>query len=765
MRLANDALVLSVSRASGRLVAGLLSSTFHKATKANQIFVPIVEWMPDGSSPEDEHGGGRGQQRAAALELLLEWSPGFDEDELLGEMRKLGAQGTMVLLYNLKENGNKLELDIESDEHDIRLRESELAEEEASRKKKAGGRGGAANDAHSIAIKEKYFGYRTSLRQYASILYLEFPKGFQIYIRGEKVTPRSIVKDLKYKCEETYTPRLVADTHVLVSVPASLQAAHGPTTLSVPTFFWSTVGDVRSEAASALGVTPGELALSFGDVALPVDVTALASLGIQSGARLEATNTTRPSTSATSRATTAAPTMTCKIKMGFAREAPNAAVQGFNVYHCNRLIKPLWDVYKTPSSVGRGVIGVLEVNFLRPSHNKQDIDRTTDTYRNLESKLKMLQPAYWKREGRRVGYQSADALPPTRREREEMEAEAAEAARWDDDDDDDEQYLVRGDFDDDAQFAATSRLGGTSQGGRLRRLPQRMLSYRIEHRAVGERIGTSQGAGEGGGGGGDASSPSSSSSPGAGGAGPSSAHLSRRPPLCPDDSCPICFERVTIDNVSGGRTPCGHVFHMGCILQCVRDGAPGELLCPVCRHQLYRTRGRVFAPLAEGAVTVLPAAAVTARSGAGDADAGADASGSFVHSVEVVVEADEEAEEAEALLADMEDAEVLSVTGFAAAAALLGEEEQEVEVLVDAETEQGWAAAGGCGETSGGTQNELERLQAEQVEQERIVDAQRVIIQEHEEALDAARRAQLDAERRRKEILERVDALRAIGQS
>jgi hypothetical protein len=113
----------------------------------------------------------------------------------------------------------------------------------------------------------------------------------------------------------------------------------------------------------------------------------------------------------------------------------------------------------------------------------------------------------------------------------------------------------------------------------------------------------------------------------------------------------------------------------------------------------------------------------------------------------------------------MEDAEVLSVTGFAAAAALLGEEEQEVEVLVDAETEQGWAAAGGCGETSGGTQNELERLQAEQVEQERIVDAQRVIIQEHEEALDAARRAQLDAERRRKEILERVDALRAIGQS
>ena len=62
---------------------------------------------------------------------------------------------------------------------------------------------------------------------------------------------------------------------------------------------------------------------------------------------------------------------TYKIHVGFAKEAPNVDAQGFNLYHRNRLIKPMWEVYKSPSSVGRGVIGVLEVDFVEPSHDKQ----------------------------------------------------------------------------------------------------------------------------------------------------------------------------------------------------------------------------------------------------------------------------------------------------------------------------------------------------------------------------------------------------------
>ena len=34
----------------------------------------------------------------------------------------------------------------------------------------------------------------------------------------------------------------------------------------------------------------------------------------------------------------------------------------------------MWQVNKAPSSVGRGVVGVLEVDFVEPSHDKQDRD-------------------------------------------------------------------------------------------------------------------------------------------------------------------------------------------------------------------------------------------------------------------------------------------------------------------------------------------------------------------------------------------------------
>ena len=46
MRLGADALVLSVSRAGGGFVAGLLSFTFLRRSDAAEVVVPIVEWGP-----------------------------------------------------------------------------------------------------------------------------------------------------------------------------------------------------------------------------------------------------------------------------------------------------------------------------------------------------------------------------------------------------------------------------------------------------------------------------------------------------------------------------------------------------------------------------------------------------------------------------------------------------------------------------------------------------------------------------------------------
>ncbi|CAH2076488.1 unnamed protein product, partial [Thlaspi arvense] len=85
---------------------------------------------------------------------------------------------------------------------------------------------------------------------------------------------------------------------------------------------------------------------------------------------------------------------TTEIRVGFIKEAPNFAVYGFNVYHKNRLIRPFWKVTMDGSSIGYGVVGVLEANFIEPSHNKQDFERSS-LFQRLEARLKKVFTDYW----------------------------------------------------------------------------------------------------------------------------------------------------------------------------------------------------------------------------------------------------------------------------------------------------------------------------------------------------------------------------------
>ncbi|KAI7737312.1 hypothetical protein M8C21_031410, partial [Ambrosia artemisiifolia] len=76
--------------------------------------------------------------------------------------------------------------------------------------------------------------------------------------------------------------------------------------------------------------------------------------------------------------------------LGFIKEAPAIGVNGFNVYHKNRLIRdvlriasqyanlfqPFWKVTSEGNSRGYGVVGVLEANFIEPAHDKQDFERS-----------------------------------------------------------------------------------------------------------------------------------------------------------------------------------------------------------------------------------------------------------------------------------------------------------------------------------------------------------------------------------------------------
>ncbi|XP_074567187.1 protein MICRORCHIDIA 7-like [Curcuma longa] len=98
------------------------------------------------------------------------------------------------------------------------------------------------------------------------------------------------------------------------------------------------------------------------------------------------------------------PNMVAVVTVGFVKDAKHHVdVQGFNVYHKNRLIKPFWRVWTVAGSDGRGVIGVLEANFIEPAHDKQGFERTTILSR-LEAKLVQMQKSYWATNCHKIGY-------------------------------------------------------------------------------------------------------------------------------------------------------------------------------------------------------------------------------------------------------------------------------------------------------------------------------------------------------------------------
>lgn len=82
--------------------------------------------------------------------------------------------------------------------------------------------------------------------------------------------------------------------------------------------------------------------------------------------------------------------------IGFLKEAPSLHINGFSIYHRNRLILPFWKVVKNRGgSVGRGVVGILEVNYIEPTHNKQDFEKTS-LFHRLEERLKQMTLEYWR---------------------------------------------------------------------------------------------------------------------------------------------------------------------------------------------------------------------------------------------------------------------------------------------------------------------------------------------------------------------------------
>ncbi|GAU45736.1 hypothetical protein TSUD_77610 [Trifolium subterraneum] len=211
------------------------------------------------------------------VETIVQWSPFSDEADLLRQFNLLKDQGTRVIIYNLWEDDQgQLELNFDDDPHDIQIR-------------------GVNRDEKNIQMAKSYpnsthfLTYRHSLRSYASILYLRFPRGFRIILRGKDVLHHNIVNDMMMSQEVTYRPQS--------------------------------------------GVADGILKDS---------------------------------------------NMVATVTIGFVKDAKHHIdVSGFNVYHKNRLIKPFWRIWNPAGSGGRGVIGVLEANFVEPAHDKQGFEQTS----------------------------------------------------------------------------------------------------------------------------------------------------------------------------------------------------------------------------------------------------------------------------------------------------------------------------------------------------------------------------------------------------
>ncbi|KAL0927964.1 hypothetical protein M5K25_002192 [Dendrobium thyrsiflorum] len=85
--------------------------------------------------------------------------------------------------------------------------------------------------------------------------------------------------------------------------------------------------------------------------------------------------------------------------IGFVNGAPHLDIHGFNIYHRCRLIMPFWRVVHKC----KGVVGVLQVDCLKPTHDKQDFERS-DVFLKLEIRLKCMALEYWKYHCHLVGY-------------------------------------------------------------------------------------------------------------------------------------------------------------------------------------------------------------------------------------------------------------------------------------------------------------------------------------------------------------------------
>ncbi|CAA7039892.1 unnamed protein product [Microthlaspi erraticum] len=126
MRLGADAIVFTRCRGTNgnntTQSIGMLSYTYLYETRKCEAVVPTVDFeLVDNKWKQITYNST--DDWFDNLETIIKWSPFLSQEELFDQFDSLDEQGTRILIYNLWEDDEgKLELDFDTDPHDIQLR-------------------------------------------------------------------------------------------------------------------------------------------------------------------------------------------------------------------------------------------------------------------------------------------------------------------------------------------------------------------------------------------------------------------------------------------------------------------------------------------------------------------------------------------------------------------------------------------------------------------------------------------------------------------
>uniref|UniRef100_A0A8B9UFS9 MORC family CW-type zinc finger 4 n=1 Tax=Anas zonorhyncha TaxID=75864 RepID=A0A8B9UFS9_9AVES len=118
-----------------------------------------------------------------------------------------------------------------------------------------------------------------------------------------------------------------------------------------------------------------------------------------------------------------------RVKITFGFNCKNKNHYGIMMYHKNRLIRSYKKVGCQKKGEGVGVIGVIECNFLKPAHNKQDFEESKE-YQRMIFVLGQKLNNYWKAKMQQINLGNTDAARVIADRPDQIWVQCEECLKW-----------------------------------------------------------------------------------------------------------------------------------------------------------------------------------------------------------------------------------------------------------------------------------------------------------------------------------------------